>query len=867
MIKSNNGSSHNDVASVSPLLVQNFSDPSLGVAVIDLEHDNCQAVVCSDVCESTISKSDVMAISPVLPEPVKGPRNVEETAVGVRPSTPPHNQVPIAQSPVLLEPVTGPRNVQETAVGIPPSTPPHTELPIAQSPALLEPATGPRNVGETAVGIHPSTPPHTDVPIAQSPALLEPVTGPRNEGDGAALHAPQATTADTASSPGHDVLMFLEDDCETGLLPFTVRRDDTDLSVVDYDSMSDSDTEPSQSPSITQDQGMGHAEGIVRSWSDYEVVGLKILRGEPTVEDIVCGITRQFFNENNQLKPGVFWSDLFSNKVIPNHYTNEETGDIVYYYENSTRATVPLFEWIEGKSNGDAKFAEFPLSDDAVSAVHRLQHFVLSTLMPILGFNPEVVRFEISGVSILLQPPVGGVSQVMHTDDYPHCLPGEWISLLFPCHPQRGTVFLKKQLSDAFGAAMGVKPFFNIGDVAAWSGVKHFGSGADAVPPHFLLRSALFVFVHVTPLTPLLPQNITPVPGENVNGNRDEQGQEIIHYGPDEIYWTAGLVPIIRVCVCCLNGVNCDYEAQSPSTQNNSGQLSTSLLFCTQCAALEPLRDGQARVRSLICQWCKDNDTFYPVGAYPDMDTSNPTCVVSYLYESVLNAQLCTHGKRSYQPLPVHDLLFVLFSHEEIASSCKFWLDFFSTYNFTEVYAPIDFSQNSGHWQVFWELFLSNSACTRARILCWIGAIIAGIGPVFSKKDKLYHGGYPVFFDSKVCHRDAASNAFVNVLTSCESGVRFAFNEARWLKLTRRIMSYVKQTHWEYSMRCKCNATCNVEKIEGMHRQIKFCSGPILRSTVTQTARVVESSERHLVDLFVLKCRRLWAKRRGEGGS
>ena len=175
MTKSNNCSSHNDVASVSPLLVPNFSDPSLGVTVIDLEHDNCQAVVCSDVCESTISKSDVMAISPVLPEPVKGPRNVEETAVGVRPSTPPHNQVPIAQSPVLLEPVTDPRNVGETAVGIPPSTPPPTDR---------------------------------DGPIAHSPALLEPVTGPRNEGDGAALHAPQATTADTASSPDHSVLSF-----------------------------------------------------------------------------------------------------------------------------------------------------------------------------------------------------------------------------------------------------------------------------------------------------------------------------------------------------------------------------------------------------------------------------------------------------------------------------------------------------------------------------------------------------------------------------------------------------------------------------------------------------------------------------------
>ena len=456
----------------------------------------------------------------------------------------------------------------------------------------------------------------------------------------------------------------------------------------------------------------------------------------------------------------------------------------------------------------------------------------------------------------------------MHTDDYPQTIPGEWISLFFPCHLQRGTVFLKKLLSDAFGKAIGVKPLFNIGDVAAWSGVKHFGSGADAVDPHLLLRNAVFVFVNVKPLTSAIPERVCPVPGENRHGNRDDQGQEVIHYGPDEIYWTGGLVPIIRVCVCCLNGVNCDYEAQSPSTQTNSGQLSTSLLFCTKCVALEPLRDGQARVRTLICQWCKDNVTFNPVETFPDMDTSRePICLVSYLYESVLNAQLCTHGKVSFQPLPVTDLIFVLFAHEEIAASCKFWVEFFLTYNFTEFYAPVELTPESRHWSIFWELFLANSSCTRARILCWIGAIIAGIGPVFSKKDKLYHGGYPVFFHSKVCHRDAASNAFVNVMTSCENGTRLLFHEARLLKLTRRIMSYVKQSYWEYSMRCQCNATSKLQEKDGLHRHINICSGPILRSNVAQKPREEVSSERDLVDSFVLKCRDLWPKRRAEGGA
>ena len=142
-------------------------------------------------------------------------------------------------------------------------------------------------------------------------------------------------------------------------------------------------------------------------------------------------------------------------------------------------------------------------------------------------------------------------------------------------------------------------------------------------------------------------------------------------------------------------------------------------------------------------------------------------------------------------------------------------------------------------------------------MLCLIGAIIGGIGPVLSKKDKLYHGGYPVFYQTKVCHRDAASNAFINVLTSCEKGTRFEFHEAHFVKLTRRIMGYIKQSYWEYSLRCQCNASVN-NVTEGKHRTITFCSGPILRRNVPQPLRGVEMSERVLVDSFELKCRGNW---------
>ena len=156
-------------------------------------------------------------------------------------------------------------------------------------------------------------------------------------------------------------------------------------------------------------------------------------------------------------------------------------------------------------------------------------------------------------------------------------------------------------------------------------------------------------------------------------------------------------------------------------------------------------------------------------------------------------------------------------------------------------------------------------------MLCLIGAIIGGIGPVLSKKDKLYHGGYPVFYQTKVCHRDAASNAFINVLTSCEKGTRFEFHEAHFLKLTRRIMGYIKQSYWEYSLRCQCKASASngtvVEGTDGHHRTIKFCSGPILRRNVTQAPRDAKPAEKDLVDSFESKCRELWSSRRFDVGA
>ena len=742
-------------------------------------------------------------------------------------------------------------------------------------------------------------------PVAQSPVVSELVTSSQTIGDGDKVQAKQDTdtSVNVQSVEGSELVTSTPNLIESAIdarepsvghsietsestptamsAPFRVRIDDTDYGIVDYDEDVDdilllsatphADTSPVQAQ-VAQERS--HATIVVGNWNDYDITGFKILRASEDVANRVRSVINHFFYPNNFPKLGLFWTDLFSNNVFPKKIVDVESGLCSLYYENSTRATVPLFDWVRGRS--DVKFAGFNLTDDAVRDTLSFETFVLQSIMPSLGFNPDLVAFSISGMSILLQPPLGGISQAIHTDDYPECPLGEWISLLFPCHQQRSTVFLSKDLSTPFGKATGVKPFFNIGDLAAWSKIRHFGSGAEAVDASMFLRSGLFVFVHVTPLPARVPHGMAPVTGDVSEGNRDESGEEVIQYGPDVIHWTGGLVPIIRVCVSCLHGVNYDYEAQRPSDESEEmkhDRFATCLLFCTECVHKQPVPGSEARVQSLLCQWCRGMDAFYPLATFPDLDpTKSSECVVTYLYQSVLDVQLCTHGKKHFQRLPNEDALFVLFSHQEIAKSCQFWLDFLKTYDFTTVYAPTEFSHTSPQWSVFWEIFMSNSSCARARMLCWIGAMIAGIGPVLSKKGKkVYHGGYPVFFHSDLWNRESGLNAFSKMIAACDDGVRLVFHQARLLKLTRRVLSHVEQTYWEYSMRCQCQVPRNAQRVDDNvadHREVTFCTGPTLRRNVQQTLQHVNESEKAVAEGFVLRCRQLfWNVRASDGGT
>ena len=178
--------------------------------------------------------------------------------------------------------------------------------------------------------------------------------------------------------------------------PFRVRIDDTDYGIVDYDEDVDdilllsatphADTSPVQAQ-VAQERS--HATIVVGNWNDYDITGFKILRASEDVANRVRSVINHFFYPNNFPKLGLFWTDLFSNNVFPKKIVDVESGLCSLYYENSTRATVPLFDWVRGRS--DVKFAGFNLTDDAVRDTLSFETFVLQSIMPSLGFNPDLV--------------------------------------------------------------------------------------------------------------------------------------------------------------------------------------------------------------------------------------------------------------------------------------------------------------------------------------------------------------------------------------------------------------------------------------------------------------------------------------------
>ena len=157
------------------------------------------------------------------------------------------------------------------------------------------------------------------------------------------------------------------------------------------------------------------------------------------------------------------------------------------------------------------------------------------------------------------------------------------------------------------------------------------------------------------------------------------------------------------------------------------------------------------------------------------------------------------------------------------------------------------------------DLFLLNTTCPRARVLCWIGAMIAGIGPVMMSKKKLYHGGYPVFYNSSSFGKGSSLTAFVNVNRTLRRACDLEFNEAQLTKVSKRVHSYVALGYWEYSMRCTCDVShvsseTSSPNSANDHHKVLRCRGPILRRDVCQRTLSSEN-DKAVVDSFVQQCR------------
>jgi hypothetical protein len=496
------------------------------------------------------------------------------------------------------------------------------------------------------------------------------------------------------------------------------------------------------------------------------------------------------------------------------------------------------------------------------------QDYVLTTILPELGFQINKAQFKIRGMSLLCQTAVGGMSQVIHTDDNPDSIPGEWISLLFPCHTQRATVFLRSILSNRFGTPEGVKPLVHLGDVLGWTRVEHFGSASQCVPQQNVLRVALFVYVQVLDVVPVFinPSHSmkAPVTGAIENDGVNSDGEQDINYGPDIIHWTGGLVPIIRICCSCRHGVNTLDMKTNGDANNAINSVPGSqheLLFCTICAKLSGLSPHEAVAEALVCQWCSTMEEFSPLRH----KYSGSNSVADFLYQSMVDSGLCCHGRQNYSNISVQDHLFVLFFEHEVVSACKFWLLFFAAYDFAAQRAPKEIEGAQNKWSVFWDIFLVNTSCPRARVLCFVGAMIAGIGPVLMSKKKLYHGGYPVFYKFESFKKESTVNAFVNVVRTLTRACDLEFHDAHFKKVSKRVHSYIALGHWEYSMRCTCESTLGPSARSSPtssndHHAPSRCHDPILKRDVFQPALPSEE-EKVAVDCFVALCRNTYLQR------
>jgi hypothetical protein len=153
---------------------------------------------------------------------------------------------------------------------------------------------------------------------------------------------------------------------------------------VDYED-DDIETGPPQTSQGT------YSESVVNMWCDFNVLRLKCCRAVLGLSTHVLNVVAHFFDTQSfEPMPGLFWSDLFSRDVASIEVMNPETSEMFHEYHNSTPATVPLFDW--SRSLPHPKFANFPLSQLCLDDLSAFQVFLLSAILPELGFETSALQ-------------------------------------------------------------------------------------------------------------------------------------------------------------------------------------------------------------------------------------------------------------------------------------------------------------------------------------------------------------------------------------------------------------------------------------------------------------------------------------------
>ena len=587
--------------------------------------------------------------------------------------------------------------------------------------------------------------------------------------------------------------------------------------------------------------------GPINTWNFGGIQGLNIVRGVPNLAQCVSRFSSHFFEPESFLpKSGLVWADLFGQDPHAVTFLDPCTGTPCEEYRKSARAVVPVLDW----ANGARSFG-FPFPDLARGDLAALEEVVLTSVMENLGYSTTGVQMRIEGLSFLIQTPACGIAQVIHTDDDPCSDPGEWISILVPCHTQKCTVFFQNATSGIFEKHLGVKPLLNLGDVAAFNKVAHMGSSVEMTPSSNKLRVCLFFLVHVLPEVDTRTRGSNP-DSEFVNANRNIDDDEIIHYGPDVNFWRSGLIPIIRTCCVCLHGVGSEF---TPFAGNAIACLENRLLYCSLCVSANKVDP----VEGLVCEWCVTSSGLNVFEKYPGLDCTSANASVSeYVYQSLINERTCLHDSSHFKQLETMDYMFVLFSMDELKRGCQFWIKFYNSFDFTTEHAPKSLFDCDSKlmWPKFWDFMLVNKECFRARILCWVSALLGGISYVLCLRTKLSFGKYPVYYNHSQIKSVSSSNAVIKSMASFKNFCSGTFNGARLEKVTRRVHRFLKNYASDMTLRCTCGDYGRAFE-EGKpynHHAIETCHGPIMISFFS-----AEDDARKSNNDFVQRCRQRFA--------